>query len=121
MSLKTFLQKAGSDLLKAVTFGADGAKDIAPLVSIANPELGALISTTATAVIAAEAAGTSAVGSAASAANGPQKLALAITAIEPQAIAFAKSIGVQQPTQAQMQTWVSGIVAALNAFEVSEA
>lgn len=118
MSFKSFLKKAGEDVLEIITFGAVVAKDAAPFIGIANPALGALIAATTNAVIAAEAAGTSAVAGAPSTTNGAQKAALAITAISPSALAFTKAIGAPEPTQEQLQAWINDMVAALNVFQV---
>lgn len=114
----TFLEKAGKDILKVITLGAIAAKDVAPIVSLADPALGALINGTAAAILTAEATGSAAAATAPSTDTGAQKAALVISSIEPLALEFAKSQGLPQPTQAQLQKWVDGFVAALNAFEV---
>lgn len=114
----SFLKKAGQDILKVITFGAEGASIVAPAISMYNPALGALLSGSATAVLTAEAAGATAVANAPSADNGAQKAALAITAITPLANQFAKSVGVSNPTEAQVQKFNDALVAALNAFGV---
>lgn len=115
----SFLKKAGQDILKVVTFGAIVAKDVAPFVDVYNSALGTLLSGSATAILAAEAAGQTAVNAAPSTANGAQKAALAITAITPLAEQFAKTVGVSNPTAEQIQNFNNALVAALNAFGVN--
>ena len=58
MSVKTFLKKAGEDVLKVITFGEVVAQDAAPFISLADPALGTLITTTVNAIVTAQAAGT---------------------------------------------------------------
>lgn len=117
-SSMTFLKKLGSLALTILTFGAIGLKDAAPIISIFDPTLGALMNATATQIVAAEAAGTSAATSAPATDNGAQKLALVVTAIEPLALEMAQKYGISNPTQTQLEGWVNGFVLAFNALGV---
>ena len=114
---ETFLSKTGKDLLKVITFGAVVVKDAAPFVALGDPALGSLLSGSADAILTAQAAGEAAVAAAPDTDNGEQKAALAITAITPLALSFAKAKGLPAPTAAQIKVFNDSLVAALNAFE----
>jgi len=47
---------------------------------------------------------------------GPQKMALVVAALLPQAITDAQKLGILPPTSAQMQVFVQGVVDQLKAF-----
>jgi hypothetical protein len=113
-----FLKSLGHIVLKVITFGAYAAKDAAPILAlIFGPAFSALVTGTATAIITAEATGAAAAQAGADAgANGAQKAALVIASIEPLALQYAKTLGVPNPTQAQLQGWTDGFVAAFNAL-----
>jgi len=115
------LKKIGHVLLTIVTFGATASQDAAPFISLFNPAWGALLSSTSTAILTAEAAGTQAVSGIPAADTSAQKLAIVLAAVKPQALAFAKTVGASDPTDAQIETYVNGIVAALNAFQIPNA
>ena len=112
------LKKIGHVLLTIVTFGAVAAQDAAPFVGLFLPAWGSLLTATSSAVLTAEAAGTTAVANAPASDTSAQKLAIVLAAIKPQALAFAKTVGASDPTDAQIETYVNGIVAALNAFQI---
>lgn len=114
----TFLKKLGHVALQIITFGAIAAKDAAPIIAVFNPSLAALLTTTAQQIIAAEAAGTSAAANAPAGSTGAAKSALVIASIQPIAVQVAKEYGLANPSQEQLQNFVNGIVASLNAFGV---
>lgn len=114
----SFLKKLGHVALQILTFGAIAAKDAAPIIAIWNPMLATLITTTAQQIILAEAAGANAANNAPSGTTGAAKAALVIAAIEPLAVQVAKQYGLANPSQEQLQKFVDGIVASLNAFGV---
>lgn len=117
----SILKKIGHVLLTVVTFGATAAQDAAPFVSIFNSAWGALLGSTSSAILTAEAAGTTAATAAPASDTSAQKLAIVLAAIKPQALEFAKTVGATEPTDAQITTYVNGIVAALNAFQIPAA
>ena len=115
----SFLKKFGQDMLKVITFGAIAAKDAAPMISAFNPALGSLLTSSATAILAAETAGAAAAANAPSTDTGAQKAALSIAAITPLAEKFATEVGISKPTEAQISAFNDALVAALNAFGVN--
>jgi hypothetical protein len=117
----SLLKHIGHVLLAIVTFGAIAGKDAAPFLALFAPAWASLVNATSTAVLTAQAAGTSALASAPAGDTNAQKLAIVIAAIKPQALAFATTIGASDPTDAQIETYVNGIVAALGAFQVPAA
>lgn len=112
------LKKFGHVLLTIVTFGAIAAKDAAPFISLFLPAWGNLLTATSSAVLTAEAAGANAVATAPAGDTNAQKLAIVIASIKPQALAFAKTVGASDPTDAQIAIYVNSIVAALGAFQI---
>jgi hypothetical protein len=117
MSVKTFLEKAGEDILKVITFGEAAAKAAEPIIAVTNPALASLIDSAVNAVQLAQASTVSA-EAAAPGSTDTQKLAIAVAAIGPQAELFAKSLGASAATVEQKTAFINAIVAALNAFEV---
>lgn len=116
----SFLKKFGQIALKVITFGAAGIEAAAPFLTVANPALGALLTGSAQAILAAETAGAAAVSSAPATDTGAQKAALAVTAITPMAEEFCKTVGLPAPTQAQVLAYNNALVAALNVFGEAE-
>lgn len=114
----SILKKIGHVLLAIVTFGATLEQDAAPFVSLFAPAWGALLNATSTAILTAEAAGTSAAAGAPATDTSAQKLAIVLAAIKPQALAFANTVGATDPTDDEIETYINGIVAALNAFQI---
>lgn len=115
---ESLLQKIGkwfatkfAPIAKDVLEGAEAAE---PVVQALLPGWSALYDSTVQMVVNAEAAAT-----AAGAQNGTgiQKLASVTAALQPLATAYLKSIGVSEPTTAQIQTYINSVVASLNAFE----
>lgn len=114
----SFLKKLGTVLLKIITFGAIAGEDAAPFLAIANPAYAALLTAASSAILSAEAAGTSAVAGAPAGDTSAQKLAIVLATITPQVAAFAKTVGISDPSEAQITAFVNSLVAAFNAFQV---
>lgn len=114
------LEKFGKAALKVITLGAVTAKEAAPIVSIFNPAIGALLTGSSSAILAAETAGAAAVAAAPNADVGAQKAALAISAITPIAEKFCSDAGLAKPSTTQIQQFNDLLVAALNVFGAVE-
>jgi hypothetical protein len=119
----TLLQTIGSKMLaffkdvNKVVIKADAiAQDIEPLVAIGLPAIAPLFNLTVSAIATAETTGQAALGSATG--GGPQKLATVIAAIEPQFVQYMASLGLKNPTSAQVTAWINGIVAAFNGIQL---
>jgi hypothetical protein len=115
---ETFLQKIGKWF---ATKFAPVAKDVLevaqaaePVVDALLPGWGALYQSTVQMVVNAEA---TAAAAGAQNGTGVQKLASVTAALQPIATAYLKSIGVSEPTTAQIQTYINSVVASLNSFE----
>lgn len=121
MSFKSVLETLGSDVKnvfswlgsskgqQVITTGETVVEDVFPaatgLINLANTALTNIITVEGLAAGAAQQDGT-----------GTQKLAAAVAASTPAALAYAKSVGVNAPTAEQIQTAINGLVAFANAF-----
>lgn len=126
MSFKSVLETVGADVKNVfawlgspkaqqiITTGETVVEDVYPaatgLINLANTALTNIITVEGLASGAAQQNG-----------SGTQKLAAAVEASTPAALAYAKSIGVPAPTAAQIQTAVNGLVAFANAFGTTTA
>lgn len=89
------------------------AQDAEPLIDAVFPGAASLYNATVAECAKAEAA---AIVADKQSGSGVQKLASVVQAIAPSALAFAQSNGLSAPTTAQIETYVNGTVATLNAF-----
>lgn len=120
MSLGTWLEKAGSDLLNVFKKAAPVVQEIqtiaTPFENIYAPGLSQVINLGLTEIIQAEA-----LAAAAGQANGSgeTKLAAVIAALAPQIAPTLAAIGVTNPTSTQYTNFINALVAAANAFEIT--
>lgn len=120
---KSFLDKLGEwfkdkfdpTAAKVLQVGTVAAEIAAPVIDVAVPGIAGLYNTTLQLAIQAQAVGQQA---AASASTGPAKLSAVVSALTPIAIPYLKSLGVSNPTQAQIEAYVNSVVAGLKVFEV---
>jgi hypothetical protein len=114
----SLLQKIGlffSTKFKPVaTDVLDVAQALEPVVSAVLPGWSALYDSTVQMVVNAESA---AAAAGAQNGSGVQKLASVTAALQPIATAYLKSVGVSEPTTAQIQAYINSVVAGLNTFE----
>lgn len=113
MSLKTFLQHAGEDILKVFQFADKAATLSQPFVAIANPAIGSLMGTTLVAIQQAEALGLAA---SATGNTGPAKAASVIQAITPTVTSTLVNLGVpaSEVNSKMVTAYVNAFVALLN-------
>lgn len=120
-SFKSVLESIGADVKKVFAFVAspqaqavlaagEGVAEtafpqITGVINLANNYLTEALKTEALAAGAAQQNGT-----------GAQKLAAVVTAVTPQALAYAQANGLPVPTSAQIQTQANAIVGFLNAL-----
>lgn len=107
---RTKFEPVAKVVVKDATEVAEAAE---PIIAIAEPEILPLYNTTLHLVIQAEGVADAAGGGTGS---GAQKLASVVSALEPIAIPYLKSIGVSDPTTAQIEAYVNSVVAGMKAF-----
>ena len=103
----TFLQHVGGIFKGVLNIGTAVAKDAAPIVDIAFPEVAPIYNSAIGLAVAAEASAASATG------TGPQKLSQLVQNITPQVEAWAKTNGIQWDNAA-ITKWASAVVDTLN-------
>jgi len=113
-SFTSILKDVGNGLKKFFTVVVGVGEVAAPFIDVVFPNIAPLYNTTLAAVANAEAAS---IAAGAQGTSGPQKLALVVSTIESSFNAYLASIGVKTPaTTAQIETYVNGVVASLNAI-----
>jgi hypothetical protein len=115
-SSKSFLQKLGDDLLKVLGIGVDVAEGAEPVIDLAVPAIAAIYNSTVSLVKNLMATATAAkIPGGISAA---QVSALAV-ALEPIVIPYLTSVGVSNPTTAQIEAYINSVIQGLSVFEVA--
>jgi hypothetical protein len=109
MSLLTFLDKLGADIVKVFTFAEHTAAAAEPFINVAFPTIAPLFDATLAAVQTSQAI---AVLAGKASGSGPQKLALAISNITPVADAFFAAQGIKADN-AVIEKWVNAFVALM--------
>jgi hypothetical protein len=106
----SFLKSAGHFFKEGLDYALPFAKAATTAISIVNPALGALLQTSIATVVSVEQKFTSA-GKQDS--SGPQKLAEAVTILEPVVVSQFAQYGVQLDT-AGVQKYINAVVGLLN-------
>lgn len=123
MATKTWLQKIGSDLItffkdanKVVKVGDAIAQQAEPEVTLLFPGIGILFDAVVTAVAVAEGLGAAANPSNAGN-SGSLKQTMVRSMVKPQVNAMLTQQNMPNATDAQVDTFIDSVVAAMNAFE----
>jgi hypothetical protein len=103
----TFLQHVGSVLKKILHIGVEVATEAEPIIAVAFPEVMPLYQSTLGLATGAEAMAPTATG------TGAQKLSQLVTALLPQAQAWAAKNNITWP-EADIQKWASAVVDTVN-------
>jgi hypothetical protein len=110
MSVKTFLDHLGANVLKIFTFGENLAAAEAPVIDAAFPSIAPLFNVSLAAVQTSQAI---AVAAGKTTGSGPQKLGLAVQNITPVAEAFFKAENIPADDKT-VTNWTNAFVALLN-------
>jgi hypothetical protein len=114
MATTSLLHKIGHDFLKVLGIGEKIAVAAEPFVELAAPGIGTIYAGVVNLVKSAVAA-TAASGVTTATLTSANIAALA-TSYAPLAIPFLQSIGVSNPTQAQVEAYIQTVVAGLEIF-----
>jgi hypothetical protein len=113
-SFTSILKDVGNGLKKFFTVVIGVAEVAEPFVDVVFPGIAPLYNLTLSAVASAEAAS---IAASAQSTSSTQKLALVVSSIESSFNAYLLSIGVKTPaTVQQIESYVNGVVASLNAI-----
>lgn len=111
-SFTSVLQHIGGLFKEVFHVGVEAAQAAEPVIDVAVPGIAALYNSTVAIVAGAEMTATAA---GAQNGTGTQKLAAVVSALEPIAVEYFKSIGITAD-QSVITNWVNAVVASLNAI-----
>lgn len=121
MSVGTWLEKAGDDVLNFFKKAAPVVQAIqtiaTPFENIYAPGLASVINIGLTEIIQAEAL---AAAAGQTSGSGEVKLAAVTAALAPQIGPMLAALGINNPTTAQYTQFINGLVAAANAFQLTQ-
>lgn len=115
----TLLQKIGHDFLKVLGIIEEVGEAVEPVIDMALPEIAIIYNATVTFVQAAMAA--------AQAANvgvttlTPAQIAAIATSMEPYIIPYLTSMGISNPTSAQVEAYMNSVIQGLEIWETMTA
>jgi hypothetical protein len=120
-SFKSILESIGADVKKVFAFVASPQAQAViaageGVAETAFPQITGVVNLANNYIVEALKTEALAAGAAQQNGSGVQKLAAVVTAVTPQALAYAQASGLPAPTSAQIQTQANSIVAFLNAI-----
>lgn len=113
----TLLQKIGHDFLKVLGIVEEGAEIAEPIIDLAVPGIALIYNATLSFLQTAMAAATANSATTLT----PGQIAAIATTMEPYVVPYLTSLGISNPTSAQVQAYLTSVIQGLEIWETLQA